>query len=189
MIDTFLLAFIPLFVAFDVLGLLPLYIKFTMSMDGRQRAKLLRDSLFTAFMISLVFVIIGNQVMTYLGISMKDFLIAGGIVIFITAVRDLIAGHGKPEGSEWIGIVPLGVPLLAGPAVLATSIIIWKEYPIYYYLISLILNITICWVVLHFSGLILKILGPRVVEALSKVMSLIVASIAIMFIRRGIEGF
>ena len=158
-------------------------------MNRKQKSRLLRDSLITAFVISLIFVVIGNHVMTYLGISMKDFLIAGGIVIFITAVKDLIAGHGKPEDSELIGIVPLGVPLLAGPAVLATSIIIWKEYPIYYYLISLILNIVICWVVLHFSGIFLKVLGPRVIEALSKVMGLIVASIAIMFIRRGIEGF
>lgn len=189
MIDTFLLAFIPLFVAFDVLGLLPLYIKFTMSMDGGQRSRLLRDSLFTAFIISLIFVVIGNRVMTYLGISMPDFLIAGGIVIFITAVKDLISGHGKPENFELMGIVPLGVPLLAGPAVLATSIIIWKQYPAYYYIVSLVLNIAICWVVLHFSGLLLKVFGPRVIEALSKVMGLIVASIAIMFIRRGIQGF
>lgn len=189
MIDTFLLSFIPLFVAFDVLGLLPLYIKLTMSMDAEHRAKLLRDSLLTAFIISLVFVVIGNRAMTCLGISMKDFLIAGGIVIFITAVKDLIAGHGKPEDSGLIGIVPLGVPLLAGPAVLATSIIIWKQYPVHYYLISLVLNIGICWLVLRFSGLLLRMMGPRAIEALSKVMGLVVASIAITFIRRGLEGF
>ena len=57
MIDTFLLAFIPLFVAFDVLGLLPLYIKFTMSMNRKQKSRLLRDSLITAFVISLIFVV------------------------------------------------------------------------------------------------------------------------------------
>ncbi len=189
MTETFLMAFIPLFVAFDALGLLPLYIKFTMSMDDKQRSRLLRDSLFTAFIISLVFVIVGNRVMTYLGISMQDFLIAGGIVIFITALKDLIASRSKEEGTELIGIVPLGIPLLAGPAVLATSIIIWKQYPAYYYIISLVLNIVICWFILHFSGLILRLLGARVIEALSKVMGLIVASIAIMFIRRGIQGF
>ncbi|MEN6615822.1 MAG: MarC family protein [Syntrophorhabdus sp.] len=189
MIDTFLLAFIPLFVAFDAIGLLPLYIKYTQSMDVRMRRKLLRDSLATAFTISIIFVVIGNRIMTYLGISMQDFLIAGGIIIFITSVKDLIAGHGKPEDNELLGVVPLGVPLLAGPAVLATSIIIWKEYPFYYYIISLLVNIAICWVVLYFSGFLLKILGPRVVEALSKVFGLIIASIAIMFIRRGIQGF
>lgn len=190
MMDTFLLSFIPLFVAFDVLGILPVYIKLTMSMDQPGKTKQLRDSLFTAFIISLLFVIVGNRVMTYLGISMKDFLIAGGIVIFITAIKDLITGHPEttPE-NEFYGVVPLGIPLLAGPAVLATSIIIWNQYPFYYYLISLILNILICALVLYFSGFVLKLLGRRVVDALSRVFSLIIASIAIMFIRKGMEGF
>lgn len=189
-INTFLLSFIPLFVAFDVLGLLPIYINFTADMGKQTRTKHLKDSLLTAFTISLLFVIGGNQVMTYLGISMRDFLIAGGIVIFLTAIKDLIMGHQLPStGSEYFGVVPLGIPLLAGPAVLATSVIIWNEYPFYYYLISLVLNIAICWVVLYFSGFILKVLGRRVVEALSKVFSLIIASIAIMFIRKGIMGF
>ncbi len=189
-INTFLLSFIPLFVAFDVLGLLPIYIKFTAHMDKKTMVKHLRDSLLTAFIISLLFVIGGNRVMAYLGISMRDFLIAGGIVIFLTAIKDLILGHQAPATeSEYFGVVPLGIPLLAGPAVLATSVIIWNEYPFYYYLISLLLNILICWVVLYFSGFILKVLGRRVVEALSKVFSLMIASIAIMFIRKGIMGF
>ena len=190
MIDTFLLSFIPLFVAFDVLGVLPVYIKLTASMDHENRTRHLRDSLLTAFIISMLFVIVGNRVMTYLGISMQDFLVAGGIVIFITAIRDLIQGHAEPaQGNEFFGVVPLGIPLLAGPAVLATSMIIWSQHPFYYYLISLVLNIIICWVVLYFSDFILKLLGRRIVEALSRVFSLIIASIAIMFIRRGIQGF
>jgi len=190
MIDTFLLSFIPLFVAFDVLGILPIYIKFTAAMDHQRKTRHLRDSLFTAFIISMLFVIIGNRVMTYLGISMQDFLIAGGIVIFITAIRDLIQGHTEPvQENEFFGVVPLGIPLLAGPAVLATSMIIWNQYPFYYYLVSLTLNILICWAVLYFSSFILKLLGKRIVEALSRVFSLIIASIAIMFIRRGIQGF
>jgi multiple antibiotic resistance protein len=190
MIDTFLLSFIPLFVAFDVLGVLPIYIRFTASMEAARKTRHLRDSLLTAFTISLLFVIVGNRVMTYLGISMQDFLIAGGVVIFITAIRDLIQGRSEPAGeSEYFGVVPLGIPLLAGPAVLATSMIIWSQYPFYYYLISLVLNIIICGAVLFFSDFILKLLGKRVVEALSRVFSLIIASIAIMFIRKGIQGF
>lgn len=189
MINTFLLTFIPLFVAFDVLGLLPMYMKFTAAMDRGKKAKHLRDSLFTAFIIALLFVIVGNQVMTYLGILMSDFLIAGGIVIFLIAIRDLIMGHSEPlKENEYFGVVPLGIPLLAGPAVLATSVILWNHYPFYYYLISLVLNIFICGVVLHFSELIMRMLGKRVVEALSKVFSLIIASIAIMFIRKGVMG-
>ncbi|HVN96048.1 MAG TPA: MarC family protein [Syntrophorhabdaceae bacterium] len=189
MVNTFLFAFIPLFVAFDVLGILPIYIKFTLNLDSTTRNKHLRDSLITSFLTALIFVIIGNRVLTYLGISIRDFLIAGGIVIFITAIKDIVSDHTEPmQENEMFGVVPLGIPLLAGPAVLATSAILWNEYEHVYYMISLILNIVICGTVLKFSSLISKILGKRLIEALSKIFSLIIASIAIMFIRKGFQG-
>jgi len=190
MIDTFLLAFIPLFVAFDVLGILPIYLKFTSTLDAKTKNRHLRDSILTSFLTALIFVIVGNKVMMYLGISMNDFLVAGGIVIFITAIKEIISGPSEPKiANDMFGVVPLGIPLLAGPAVLATSVIIWNVYEYYYFLTSLVLNIIICGVVLKFSDVILKLLGKRLVEALSKVFSLIIASIAIMFIRKGLQGF
>ena len=190
MVNKLFLTFIPLFVAFDVLGILPIYLKFTSTLDPGTKNRHLRDSLLTSFITALIFVVIGNMVMTYLGISMNDFLIAGGIVIFITAIKEIISGPSEPEtANEMFGVVPLGIPLLAGPAVLATSVIIWNVYEYYYFLISLSLNIIICAVVLKFSDVILKVLGKRLVEALSKVFSLVIASIAIMFIRKGLQGF
>ena len=190
MVNTFLLAFIPLFVAFDVLGILPIYIKFTSNLDSKTKNRQLRDSLLTSFLTALIFVIVGNRVMMYLGISMKDFLIAGGIVIFITAIKEIISGVSEPDiANDMFGVVPLGIPLLAGPAVLATSVIIWNVYEYYYFLISLVLNIIICGIILKFSDIIYKVLGKRIVGALSKVFSLIIASIAIMFIRKGLQGF
>ncbi len=190
MVNTFLLAFIPLFVAFDVLGVLPIYMKVSASFDKKTRNRHIRDSLFTAFFTTLIFVIVGNKIMSYLGISMNDFLVAGGIVIFATAIKEIISGSSQPDtANDMFGVVPLGIPLLAGPAVLATSVIIWNVYEYYYFLISLILNTIICGIVLKFSDIMLKILGKRLIEALSKVFNLIIASIAIMFIRKGLQGF
>jgi len=127
--------------------------------------------------------------MEYLGISIKDFLIAGGIVLFIIAAKDIIVGQSETlKDDEMYGVVPLGVPLLSGPAVLATSIIIRDHYGFVYFIISLILNLIVCAVVLMFSQYIIKYLGKRFVEAVSKVFSLIIASIAIMFIRKGLQG-
>lgn len=189
MVDNFLLSFIPLFVAFDVVGILPIYIKFVSRLDKGKRNKNLRDSIVTAFFATLLFVMVGNQVMAYLGISINDFLIAGGIVLFIIAARDIISGHTESiTEDDMFGVVPLGIPLLAGPAVLATSIIIRGQYGFYNFLLSLVLNLIICTVILKFSEYILKYLGKRLIEALSKFFSLIIASIAIMFIRKGLQG-
>jgi multiple antibiotic resistance protein len=177
-----------MFVAFDVVGLLPVYVKYTVLMDSQTRDRHLRDSLFTSFLTASIFVIVGNRVMSYLGISINDFLVAGGIVIFITAIKEIITRPDESEPvSDMFGVVPLGIPLLAGPAVLAASLIVWSTYPFYYFLVSLLLNIIICGVVLKFSGILMKFMGRRLVEALSRVFSLVVASIAVMFIRRGLQ--
>ncbi|MBP8744026.1 MAG: MarC family protein, partial [Syntrophorhabdus sp.] len=184
MLSDFWLSFIPLFIAFDVFGVLPLYIRFIHRLDDARRKRNLRDSLITAFFTALLFVIMGSKVMEYLGISIEDFLIAGGIVLFIIAAKYIIVGQDENlEEDEMYGVVPLGVPLLSGPAVLATSIIIRNQYGFTYFFVSLALNLVICAVVLKFSQYIIKYLGKRFVEALSKVFSLIIASIAIMFIR------
>ena len=189
MLSDFWLSFIPLFIAFDVFGVPPLYIRFIHRLDDSRRKRNLRDSLITAFFTALLFVIMGSKVMEYLGISIEDFLIAGGIVLFIIAAKYIIVGQDENlEEDEMYGVVPLGVPLLSGPAVLATSIIIRNQYGFTYFFVSLALNLVICAVVLKFSQYIIKYLGKRFVEALSKVFSLIIASIAIMFIRKGLQG-
>jgi multiple antibiotic resistance protein len=187
MFDTFLLTFVPLFVAFDALGLLPIYIKYTAGLDPAKKKRHLTDSLITAFVTTLLFVIVGNTLLHYLGITIKDFLVAGGVVILVTALKDMVVTKTEPiETPEMFGVVPLGVPLLAGPAVLATSAILWDHYDRVYYLASLVLNVIICGIILWFSDLVLKLLGKRLIEALSKVAALVIASIAVMFIRKGL---
>ena len=189
MLDNFLFSFIPLFVAFDALGLLPLYINLTSRLNREQRNRHLRDSIITAFGIALVFVVIGNRIMMYLGITLRDFLIAGGIVLFIIAIKEILSGQEMPAAEqEKLGVVPLGVPLLTGPAVLATSMIVRNQYGFLYFILSLVINLVICAIVLRFSEHIVKLLGKRFIEAISKVFSLIIASIAVMFIRKGLQG-
>ncbi len=190
MLNEFLVSFIPLFIAFDVLGILPIYIRFTLHLDKTRKNRQLRDSLITAFFIALLFVVVGNKIMEYLGISINDFLVAGGIVLFAIAARDILTRHDEAvTEDDMFGVVPLGTPLLAGPAVLATSTIIANQHGFYSFILSLVLNLLICGIVLRFSEFILKYLGRRFIEAMSKVFSLIIASIAVMFIRKGLAGF
>jgi multiple antibiotic resistance protein len=189
--DNFLKSFIPLFVALDVLGVLPLYARFAADLDKKKQAIVLRESIATAFLITLGFTLLGNQILIYLNISIEDFLIAGGVILFIIAARDL-AGGGKDDlagKDDLFAVVPLGVPLLAGPALLTTSLIIFNTFGIFYVLVALILNLLVAGAVFRYSLLILRFVSRRWVEALSKLFILLLASIAIMFIRRGLQGF
>ena len=190
MLDHFLKSFIPVFIALDVLGVLPLYASFSMDLDEKRKRRVLRESIVTAFFVTIGFVVLGNQILIYLKIAIEDFLIAGGVILFIIAARDLI-GFGREElaGQEDLfAVVPLGVPLLAGPALLATSLIIFNTFGIAYVLVSLVLNLLIAGAAFRYSFLILRLVSRRWVVAMSKVFLLLLASIAVMFIRTGLQG-
>jgi multiple antibiotic resistance protein len=186
----FLTAFIPLFVALDAFGALPLYARFALDLDEKKQRRVLRESIITAFLVALGFILLGNQILKYLGISIEDFLIAGGVILFIIATRELIGGTREElTGHEDLfAVVPLGVPLLAGPALLATSLILFNSLGFGYVLVSLVLNLLIAGAVFKYSSMILRFVSRRWVEALSKLFLLLLASIAIMFIRRGLQG-
>jgi len=188
--DDFLKSFIPIFVALDVLGVLPLYARFAVSLDRKKRNTVLRESIITAFIVAVGFVLLGNRILAYLSISIEDLLIAGGIILFIIATRDLVGGdRGDLAGQEDLfAVVPLGVPLLAGPALLTTSLIIYNSFGFLYVFLSLVLNLLVAGFVFKYSLLILRFVSRRWIEALSKLLFLLLASIAIMFIRRGLQG-
>ncbi|MGD0661581.1 MAG: MarC family protein [Syntrophorhabdales bacterium] len=190
MLDHFLKSFIPVFIALDVLGVLPLYAGFSMDLDEKRKRRVLRESIITAFFVALGFVLIGNQILIYLNIAIEDFLIAGGVILFIIAARDLI-GLSREDlagQDDLFAVVPLGVPLLAGPALLATSLIIFNTFGFAYVLVSLVLNLLIAGAAFKYSYLILRFVSRRWVVAMSKVFLLLLASIAVMFIRTGLQG-
>ncbi len=188
--QNFLKSFIPLFVALDVLGVLPLYARFALGLDEAKRNKVLTDSIITAFLVTVVFITIGNKVILYLNISIHDLLVAGGIILFIISTKDIVGGgRNDLAGQEDLfAVVPLGVPLLAGPAVLTTSLIIFNTFGFIYVFLSLLLNLLVAGLIFRYSLVILRFVSRRWVEAISKVLMLLLAAIAIMFIRTGLQG-
>jgi multiple antibiotic resistance protein len=188
--EDFLKSFIPVFVALDVLGVLPLYARVAVDLDQKKRNRVLKESIVTAFLVTLVFILLGNRILGYLNISIQDFLIAGGVILFIIAAREVIGG-GREEltgHEDLFGVVPLGVPLLAGPALLTTSLIIFNSYGFLPIIVSLVLNLLLAGLIFRYSLLILKFIGRRWVVAISKIFFLLLASIAVMFVRTGLKG-
>ena len=114
-------------------------------------------------------------------------MIAGGVVLFGIAILDIIIQEKKRRTPmKDIGVVPLGTPLIAGPAVLTTSLIISSEYGLIATLISVIVNIGIAGLLFSFSHILIRFLGNAGAKAISKVTSLFLAAIAVMMIRKGI---
>lgn len=181
--------FIPLFVATNIFMLLPVFISLTKEMSKAKRRIVVRDSILTAIIVSFLFIGLGEFIFKILGITSDDFKIAGGIVLLIFAVKDLVhSGEEKIKPDIKVGVVPIGVPLIIGPAVLTNILLLVDHFGIAPTIISLILNLFIVWITLINAERITNIIGKGGIIGIAKVMALLLASIAIMMIRIGIQN-
>ena len=181
--------FIPLFVAMDIVAVLPIFLSLTRGMSGQDQGKAARDSVATALLVGILFIVMGEVIFGILGITNDDFKIAGGLVLLVFAVMDLVRrDEGPPTASGKLGIVPLGVPLIVGPAVLTTLIVLVDHYGIAVTGLSFLLNLLIVWLVLRKAKSVVSVLGEGGIIAVSKIMSLLLASIAVMMIRIGVQN-
>lgn len=190
MLENFLLAFIPVFVAVDAIGVLPIFVSFTHDLSEKEKSRVILQSMATALGLAIGFIFLGKAVFQFLSITISDFMIAGGAVLFIIAVTDLVNPEKtrRTPGKE-LGVVPLGTPLIAGPAVLTTSLIIIGQYGFVPTVVSVVSNVLLAGLIFHSSHILIKFLGELGAKALSKVTSLLLGAIAIMMIRRGIMQF
>lgn len=191
-IKIYLLAFIPIFFAIDIIGTVPLFVGLTESLTDRQRVRLLRTAVFTAALSALIFIFLGKLLLRGLGITIDDFKVAGGILLFILSVYLLLPnksrvsfGHGPDDD---IGIFPLAIPLITGPAVLVTSIMLVDTYGLTATLLSLSLNMLLAYGMLRISGRLVQMLGESGVRAFSKITYIFLAAIGVMITREGIQG-
>jgi multiple antibiotic resistance protein len=190
MIRNILLSFIPLFVAVDAFGVLPIFVGLTEGLSEKEKNRIVIQSIWTASVVAVVFVLIGKLTFRFLGITIADFMIAGGAILFCISITDIInPTKTRRFPSDNLGSVPLGIPLIVGPAVLTTSLVLESQYGLPATIISILLNILIASVVFRQSYRLIKVLGEAGTKALSKVMSLLLAAIAVMLIRHGLQQF
>ena len=183
----FWLSLIPIRVALDAPGTLPLYVAMTEGLKERERKRIVRQSIITAFLITIGFAFLGRAVFRALGIMVEDFMIAGGIVLLIIAVIDIVrAGEKRVTISPTIGVVPLGTPLIAGPATLTTTLVLVGNYGYLPVILSLVVNILLAWLIFAQAERIIRIIGIHGSRAFAKVAALLLAAIAVKMIRSGV---
>ncbi len=188
--QNFGLTFVPLFVAINALGVVPLFLSMTDGLGTKPRNKLARDASFTALVVSSIFVFLGKPLFATLGITEDDFRIGGGIVLLLIAIMDLLfTGQDQRRApNKDLGVVPIGVPLIIGPGALTTLIILVDRFGYLMTFISLISNLLLTWLMFSQASWIVRIIGKAGTRVFTKVFSLILAAIAVMMIRVGITG-
>ena len=186
-LEHFWLAFIPIFVAVDPIGVLPVFVSLTYGLDAQQKRKIIFLSLLTALGLALGFIFLGKAIFQVLGITVGDFMIAGGAILFCISIMDLfIPGKQHRLPPHELGAVPIGTPLVVGPAVLTTSLIMMDTHGLAVTAVAVFINILLVGIVFWFFDALLKILGHAGARVLSKIVSLLLAAIAVMMIRKGI---
>jgi len=187
----FWLSFVPLFVAVDAVGILPLFLGLTEAFSAAERRRVISQSVLTATAVGLVFVLFGGGLLRLLGITVADFMVAGGAMLFVLSLVDLASTRPRAERLDQadLGAVPLGIPLLAGPAVLTTSLLLVDQHGPWVTSTALLANMLIAAGVLLFAGPIHRVLGSTGTRIVQRVTLLLLAAIAIMTVRKGIEAF
>ncbi|MFL6516215.1 MAG: MarC family protein [Chthoniobacterales bacterium] len=186
MLEKFFLAFIPVFVAIDPIGLVALFMGLGSHTHTEDRTKQALLGILTGLLVSVGFIFLGKIVFGALGITVADFQVAGGLILLVLAGRELVGtgGHDR-TGSHEFGIVPLGMPLIAGPALLTALLILVDTVGLIYTVTSLLLNLAIVAIALCQADRVGRLLGKQGLRGVSKLIALLLAAIAVSLIRRG----
>ncbi|MCW8843701.1 MAG: MarC family protein [Rhodobacteraceae bacterium] len=191
-------AFVTLFVIIDPIGLTPLFVALTHDMDRAQMRSIALRACAIAFTILALFAFFGEAVLGFVGISMPAFRIAGGILLFLTALDMLFERRTKRREDQADerpdpSVFPLAIPLIAGPGSIATVILLAGQHPgVDTTFLVLGVALAVLLVVLGLfltSGLLAKALGKTGVTVATRLLGMLLAALAVQFVLEGLRDF
>lgn len=188
-------AVLTLFLVMDPLGNVPLFLSILKSVPPERRQKVLLREIGIAYIVLIMFLLMGDGLLRFLGLEQEAVSIAGGIVLFLIALRMIFPGEGgwtghSPQGEPFI--VPLAIPLVAGPSTLATVLLLQQTVPDSSTL-TLVIVVTIAWaasgVILLSSTLLYRALGERGLIAMERLMGMLLVMVAVQMLMNGFSTF
>lgn len=188
-LEEFAKAFVSLLLIVDPLGNLPLFMTVTEHCDEHRRRKVFTLAAIVAFAILLAFAFMGAGVFHLFGVTLADLQVAGGLLLLLIAVRIVLAGHWTAEERGEVSVVPMACPLLAGPGAMTAVLVLNASYGLGVTLLALVLAFIVTWGILMAGGWIFRRLGKTGSSIIAQVMALLLATIAVQFIRTGLATF
>jgi multiple antibiotic resistance protein len=187
--DDLLRSIIALFVVIDPIGTIPLFFAITEKMGKGEWKSVSKTTIITAGLLLIVFAIAGTQILGLFGITIFSFMIAGGVLLFIVSIELLTHGEWRFGGTfvGESGVVPLAFPLLAGPGAITSVMISFQTAGLVVTLLSILIVISITYVILLLVNPIYRVLGRRGSMIITRVFAVLIAAIAIQYIVDGIK--
>jgi multiple antibiotic resistance protein len=196
----YLTTFVTLFVIIDPIALAPLFVALTQGMDGaHRRAIALRACLIAAALMTL-FGLLGDKILSVIGISMPAFRISGGILLFVTALDMLFerrtqrreGQHADPHHDP--SVFPLATPLIAGPGAFTTMILLVNNTPATGLAHTLAIHavmvavVAIAFLMFLAAGVIERALGRTGIVVITRLLGMLLAALSVQFVLDGIRG-
>ena len=168
-------SFLPLFVAVNVLGVLPMYLGLTAELPPGERRRLTLQAVVTASLVAVLILFARQLIFSLLGITVNDLRVGGGLILLVLSISNLLFGDYRrrdpgveESGGSTVGVVPLGIPLIMGPAAITSILVSREAYGYLPTLVSLILNMALVFLVFVSGPLIARIVGPSANRAIAK---------------------
>ena len=185
-------AVVTLFLVMDPLGNVPLFLSVLKTVDPQRRRLVLVREVCIAYVVLIIFLLLGQSVLRFLGLQPEAISIAGGIVLFLIALRMIFPSHGSISGEPLAGepfVVPLAIPLVAGPSTLATLLLL--ESAASTTPVALMIAVTIAWLItaaiLLSSTFMYRVLGERGLIAMERLMGMLLVMVAVQMLLNGLK--
>ncbi|WP_412562646.1 MarC family protein [Thalassobius sp. MITS945101] len=197
----FITGFVTLFVIMDPIGLAPIFVALTQGMSPEKRRRIALRACLTAGILLSLFALFGEAVLGFVGISMPAFRIAGGILLFLTALDMLFQRRTKrredqaeeEDQNDDPSVFPLAIPLISGPGSIATVILLAGQHPGWAGLAStltIMLMVLLITLVLFFSaGLLERALGKTGITVVTRLLGMLLAALSVQFVLDGLKAF
>ncbi len=187
-------ATITLILVMDPLGNIPIFLGVLNSVPHKRRKRIILRETFIAFIILLLFLYFGKYILESMQISAPALSIGGGIILFLIALKMIFPNEDQPKRVAQTSepfIVPLAIPLIAGPSALAFVMLLANQAPehLSWWALALFLAWAACTIVLVFADLLRKILGERGLIAIERLMGMILTTMAVQMFLSGVEAF
>jgi multiple antibiotic resistance protein len=187
--------FVTLLVIVDPPGMIPIFLALTASLSKRERNKAAWQAVALAGGVIGAFAVAGQKILGYLHIDLPALQGAGGLLLVLVALELLTGKTDSPDqqATSNIALVPLGTPLLAGPgAIVATMLFVRQAHhfgDVLAIAVAIALVLLVVWLILRFSGVVVRILRPGGIEVLTRVAGLLLAAIAVQLIADSVAAF
>jgi multiple antibiotic resistance protein len=188
-IDTLIYAVSLLFFIFDPFASLPIFISMTRSMDDEEKRKSANRAVLVAGILFIIFTLVGTNILDLFGISLDAFRIAGGLILVLMAIEIIFGLSFTRSGQQDVAWVIVATPVLTGPGVITTAILLAGTVGIFPTIIAGVIALVVTWGLLRNAIYIVRRVGNNTIDIFSKIIGLLIAAIAVEYILKGVTNW